>query len=222
MFNARVFCAAVLLALPACHAAQAQTASLRADTQLSHVNGELVTVDVLEAGAHGLESPFSFTISYDGQGEELGNVFSVSWSISFDDYCRDKHTWVQTILEGPDGQIWRGYMVGVPAGPDRTQTWSTGATGANAPGAFPTPGLLEAMEKGGLFKVAYVNGEGGRWDIATIDTLDRERRAALINEFHARLEETKGASNKVDRGPVMVVQAPRAQLPYPPRPCPQG
>lgn len=220
MLRTTTLFATLLLATPAYHAAQAQTAPLRADTELSRVNGEPVTVYVLKAGEERRESPFSFTIRYDGQGEELGKVVSVGWTVNFDDYCRDKHTWVQSILEGPEGQIWRGYMVGVPAGPDRTQYWSSGSTGARAPGAFPTPGLLEAMEQGGIFKVAYVNGEGGRWDLATIDTLDRERRAALINDLHARLEATQEASNKNDRGPIRVVQAPTVELSDPPRPCP--
>lgn len=103
----------------------------------------------------------------------------------FGDYCRDRPSWLQSVIEGPRGQVWRGYRVPVPAGPDRAQDWSSGGNGADQYGGPATPGIVEAMAEGGRFTFALEDNEGQRWNAVTIDTLMPLERERLYAAFVA-------------------------------------
>lgn len=139
----------------------------------------------LMAGDYKEGSPFSFNVWYRPQGGTLGIPASVSWTVKFLDYCRDRPSWVQSVVIGPSGQVWRGFRVSVPAGPVRSQDWSSGSSRATGPNAFATPGLLEAIISGGRFTLALEDDTGQRWRPVVIDTLDPEARERL---FAANME----------------------------------
>ena len=105
----------------------------------------------LTAGSDEEDAPYSFSLGYDAAGADLGELTSVGWFVQFGDYCQNDFTTLTSIVIGPDGQIWRGYRVGVPAGPDRSQYWSSGGNGAEQYGGPATPGLVEAVARGGRF-----------------------------------------------------------------------
>ncbi|MDI6624518.1 MAG: hypothetical protein QME55_07295 [Brevundimonas sp.] len=134
----------------------------------------------LEAGGSGGPTLFSLSIGFKPEGDELGAPRWVGWTVDFGDYCRDRESWVQSVVIGPSGQVWRGYRVAVPAGRIRAQDWSSGANNANGPGAVPTPGLLDAITTGGRFTLALEDDEGQRWNEAVVDTLDPAERAELF------------------------------------------
>ena len=174
----------------------------------------------IRAGGHRREDPFSFIISFDSDGETLGEVDLVAWSVKLDGYCRNRDSWVQSILIGPEGQVWRGYRVATPAGPDRTQYWSGGASRANGPGAVATPGLEAAAARGGRFTVAIEDDEGQRWNVHTFDALSPTEWLGL---FKANQEKVRTAAPDMPVAePRMLVarQAPIVQT-YPPRSCPE-
>lgn len=219
-------CIMATLALTGCattaHEQGAHTTveTVRVEQEMGRVDGQLRQVDVLSAGQDGRDRPFSFTIRFDGENEDLGTVNSVTWTVTFDEYCRDRPSWVQSILVGPAGQVWRGYRVGVPAGPDRSQYWSSGATGANGPGAVATPGLLEAMDRGGVFTIAFEDDEGRRWTKGIIDTLSRADREALFAAERARRAAEPVDDADTSRGLLSVVALPPFIPSASPPPCP--
>lgn len=214
-------CLLALLSVSACAAApkvyetQMPLEVRRAEGQASRL-GDVT----LRAGGYSEGDPFSFALWFDSDGERLGRPRSVGWTVKFGDYCSDRPSWVQSVLKGPDGQVWRGWRVFVPAGPDRGQDWSTGSSGAEGPGAVPTPGLLEAVAKGGRFTVALEDNEGRYWHEAVIDLHSPARwgRMFAANREAARAADpdmpVKGAT------PLIAVYQPPFRPPYPPRPCP--
>lgn len=193
--------------------------TVRVEQQLGRINGQLRPIHMLVAGRYASDAPFVLAIRVDDEGDDLGKVSSVGWTVKFGEYCRSRPSWVQSVLVGPTGRVWRGYRVAVPAGPDRGQDWSSGSTGANGPGAVATPGLLEAMDQGGRFAIALEDDEGQRWNEATIETLTRDDREAL---FAAEKDRRAAHSDKDSNspGPAKVVALEPFTPPRVPRPCP--
>lgn len=134
----------------------------------------------LKAGNHTIESKFVFVIGYTKAGSTLGPPTDVSWTVRLGDYCRDRPSWVESVVIGPAGETWRGYRVFVPAGPNRRQDWSSGADGADEYGGPSTPGLLDAVESGGRFVLALEDDAGHRHNAVVIDTLTPPQREALF------------------------------------------
>lgn len=174
----------------------------------------------LRAGGDREGDPFSFTLWFDSNGERLGPLRSVGWTVKFGDYCRDRPSWVQSVLIGPNGQAWPGWRVFVPAGLDRGQDWSTGYASANEADAVAPPGLLAALTKGGRFKVALEDDEGRYWHEAVIDLQSPARWEQL---FAANRDAVGAADPDMPlRGatPLIAVYQPPFTPPPLPRPCP--
>lgn len=142
-------------------------------------------VIAVRAGTYASETGFTFNISYANAAGELGQPTDVTWTVQFEDYCRDRNSWVQSVVIGPSGETWYGYRVMVPAGPIRGQDWSSGANGAEKYGGPATPGLLEAVAQGGRFTLALEDDTGRRYAPIVIDTLTPARREALFNALPA-------------------------------------
>ncbi len=174
----------------------------------------------LRAGSNGEGAPFSFDVWFASDGDVLGPPKSVGWTVNFLDYCADHYTWLQTVVIGPSGQVWRGYRVGVPPGPDRRQYWSTGSSGANGPGAQATPGLLDAIAEGGLFTVALEDQDGRRFREAVIDTLTPAERQKLFRANRAKFAATDPNAPPVRSDMLLAVESPPFAMPDPPRACP--
>lgn len=191
--------------------------TVRVEEKTARVDGQVRMVDVLMAGDHSPNSRFSFVVWFGGEADsddvEAGEPHSVGWTVKFGEYCRDRPSWIQAVLVGPSGEVWRGFRVAVPAGPDRVQDWSTGSTGAYGPGAMATPGLLEAMAEGGRFTLALEDDEGQRWNEVLIDTLTPTQRERL---FAAPSEAARATSD----GLLRVVALEPFVPPASPRPCP--
>ena len=134
----------------------------------------------LEAGGSGGPALFSLSIGFKPEGGELGAPRWVGWTVDFGGYCRDRESWVQSVVTGPSGQVWRGYRVAVPAGRIRAQDWSSGSDKANGPGAVATPGLLDAITAGGRFTLALEDDEGQRWNEAVVETFSPAERAEMF------------------------------------------
>ena len=135
----------------------------------------------LRAGDNDVDgSGFSFEIGFKNDASDLSTPNSVTWSIDFRNYCRNRDSWVQSVVVGPSGRIWRGYRVFVPAGPERAQYWSSGGDGSDAYGGPATPGLLEAAAQGGRFILAVEDDEGQRWNTVAIETLTPTARNQLF------------------------------------------
>lgn len=134
----------------------------------------------LRAGDYVDVSGFSFYIGFENDAADLSTPKSVTWSIGFRNYCRSRDSWVQSVVLGPSGQLWRGYRVFVPAGPDHPQHWSSGGSGSDAYGGPATPGILEAAAQGGRFILAIEDDEGQRWNAVAIDTLMPTARNQLF------------------------------------------
>jgi hypothetical protein len=149
---------------------------MRTETVRLEPTGELS----LKAGDYVDASGFQFAIGFENEAVDLSTPNSVSWSIGFQNYCRNRDSWVQSVVEGPSGQVWRGYRVFVPAGPDHRQYWSSGGHGADAYGGPATPGLLEAATQGGRFILAVEDDEGQRWNAVAIETLTLTERNRLF------------------------------------------
>ncbi len=163
--------------LASCATSPASKKAIRRETvRLERESGELT----LKAGTYAKESGFVFSIGYANSASELGAPTDVSWTVSFLDYCRDRPSWVESVLAGPTGEVWRGYRVAVPAGPVRTQDWSSGADGAEQYGGPPTPGLLNAVKMGGQFTLALEDDAGDRHNAVVIDTLTPSERETLF------------------------------------------
>ena len=62
----------------------------------------------LEAGGSGGPALFSLSIGFKPEGNELGAPRWVGWTVDFGNYCRDRESWVQSVMIGPSGQVWRG------------------------------------------------------------------------------------------------------------------
>lgn len=149
---------------------------MRTETVRLEPTGELS----LKAGGYVDSEGFQFAIGFENDAADLSSPNSVSWSIGFQNYCRNRDSWVQSVVEGPSGQVWRGYRVFVPAGPDHRQYWSSGGHGADAYGGPATSGLLEAATQGGRFILAIEDDEGQRWNAVAIDTLTPAERNRLF------------------------------------------
>lgn len=134
----------------------------------------------LKAGNFVDASGFTFVIGFPDDATDLSAPDSVTWSVGFQTYCRDRDSWVQSVVEGPSGQVWRGYRVFVPAGPDHPQHWSSGGNGADKYGGPATPGILEAVAQGGVFILAVEDDEGQRLNAVAIDTLSPAARNRLF------------------------------------------
>lgn len=154
---------------------------------------------------------FQFEIGFEEDATSLSTPDAVSWSMDFRNYCRNRDSWVQSVVVGPSGQVWRGYRVFVPAGPDRRQYWSSGSTGAHAYGGPSTPGLLEAATQGGKFILAIEDDEGQRWNAVSIDTLTPTARQQL---FDAMPRSERRATE------LIAVEAPPPAASRPDRSCP--
>ena len=166
----------IALAVSACATGPEPERLMGKETVRLEPTGELA----LKAGDYVDVSGFSFTIGFEDDATDLSTPDSVTWSIGFQDYCRDRDSWVQSVLVGPDGQVWRGYRVAVPAGPDHPQHWSSGGNGTEAYGGPANPGLLEAVAHGGQFILAVEDDEGERWNAVKIDTLTLPERNRLF------------------------------------------
>lgn len=167
---------------------------------------------ILRAGGYEEAAPFSFNVWFHSDGASLGKPRAVGWGVKFGDYCRDKDGWVQSVLVGPSGQVWRGFAVVAPAGPDRLQDWSSGY--------LESQDLLDAIAAGGRFTLALEDDEGGRWNEAVIDTLSLAHRERL---FAANLRDLAAADPAMPvRGQTMLTvgETPRAVIPWPRRKCP--
>lgn len=174
----------------------------------------------LSAGSYGADAPFSLDVWFNHDEEGLGAPKQVGWTVKFGAYCRDRPSWVQSVLIGPSGTIWPGFRVAVPAGPDRTQNWSSGSTGARGPGSQPTPGLLEAMAAGGRYRLALQDDEGRLWNEVALDTLTPAERQRLFARNREAVEKADPAMPPRSETMLVVRQAPRVAIPNPPRPCP--
>jgi hypothetical protein len=146
---------------------------------------ETVRVDpkgdlALRAGGYVDVEGFGFQIWFDNDATDLSTPNLVTWSIGFQNYCRNRDSWIQSVVVGPDGQVWRGYRALVPAGPDHPQYWSSGGNEADQYGGPSTPGLLEAVTRGGRFILAAEDDEGRRWNAVAIDTLTPAERNRLF------------------------------------------
>lgn len=134
----------------------------------------------LRAGGYVDVEGFGFQIWFENDATDLSTPKSVTWGIGFKNYCRPRDSRVQSVIVGPTGQVWRGYPVFVPAGPNHPQHWSSGGSGADAYGGPATPGLLEAVTQGGRFILAVEDDEGRRWNAVAIDTLTPTARNQLF------------------------------------------
>jgi hypothetical protein len=172
-----LLCAITALVLSSCSTLPESTAErMRTETVRLEPTGELS----LKAGGYVDSEGFGFYIGFENDAADLSTPNSVSWSIGFQNYCRNRDSWVQSVVEGPSGQVWRGYRVFVPAGPDHRQYWSSGGNGAEAYGGNATPGLLDAITQGGRFILAVEDDEGQRWNAVAIETLTPTERNRLF------------------------------------------
>lgn len=165
----------------------------------------------LRAGGYVDVEGFGFQIWFENDAADLSTPKSVTWGIGFKNYCRNRDSWVQSVILGPDGQVWRGYRVFVPAGPDHPQHWSSGGNEADEYGGPSTPGLMEAVARGGRFVLAVEDDEGQRWNAVAIDTLEPASRN--------RLFAAQPASEPRQTEMLAVVSAPPAAA-RGPRACP--
>jgi hypothetical protein len=177
---------------------------------------------VMRAGSNAEDSLFSLGVYFDDDGATLGALRSVGWTVKLGTYCRDRDSWVQSVLIGPAGQVWRGFRTDVPAGPDRAQDWSSGSSQARGRGAVATPGLVEAMTAGGRFTLALEDDTGQRWNTATIDILTPDQRTQLFSANQVAFAAIDPAGVPVRSGMLVVVQPEPVSLPSPPRSCPSS
>lgn len=197
------------LALSAC--------STLPDTAAEPIRTETVRIDptgdlALRAGGTVDIEGFGFEIWFENDAADLSAPRSVTWSIGFRNYCRNRDSWLQSVILGPDGQVWRGYRTFVPAGPDHPQHWSSGGSGADEYGGPSTPGLLEAAARGGRFILAAEDDEGRRWNAVAIETLTPTQRNQLFAKQPA------SEPRETERLQVRSVPAPAATPS--PRSCP--
>lgn len=155
------------------------------DTAVEPVRTETVRLEPkgdlsLMAGSYADATGFAFNIWFENDAADLSTPKSVTWTAIFNNYCRNRDSWIQSVILGPDGQVWRGYRTFVPAGPVHRQNWSSGGSGADEFGGPATPGLMEAIARGGVFTLAAEDDTGKRWNAVAIDTLTPEGRNRLF------------------------------------------
>lgn len=182
--------------------------AIRTETVRLEPTGDLA----LQAGGYVDVTGFAFHIWFDNDATDLSTPESVTWGITFKNYCRNRDSWIQSVILGPDGQVWRGYRVFVPAGPNHPQYWSSGGSGADEFGGPSTPGLMEAIARGGRFILAAEDDTGRRWNSVAIDTLTPEARNQLAAAQPA-------AEPREGRMLVEVASSPPPAT-QPPRTCP--
>lgn len=176
-------------------------------------------VDVF-AGGYEDDDPYAFSIYFDPDGDQLGSPTSVGWTVKLGNYCKDRPSWVQSVIIGAEGQVWRGFRVDVPPGPDRHQDWSSGSSRAEGPAAVATPGLLEAVTAGGRFTIALQDDEGRRWHAQQIDTLSPAERRRLFSRNLETFRALDPAKVPARSNMLMVASLATPALPSPPRRCP--
>jgi hypothetical protein len=210
-----------LLSASAC-AAPSKVYEARMPLEVRRAEGQAPRMgDVaLRAGGDSKGDPFSFTLRFDSDGEHLGSPHSVGWTVKFGDYCRDRPSWVQSVLIGPNGQAWPGWRVFVPAGLDRGQDWSTGYASVNEADAVAAPGLLEALKKGGRFKIALEDDEGRYWHEAVIDLQSPSRWEQLFAANRVAVGAADPDMPLRGATPLIAVYQPPFTPPPLPRPCP--
>lgn len=170
----------------------------------------------LRVGHYLENSPVQFAIFFGDAGEDLGAPTGAGWTVRFGNYCRDRASWVQSVLTGPSGQVWRGYRVEVPAGPDRVQDWSSGGDGMEKYGGPSSIGLMEAVAAGGRFSLALEDDRGRRWHGVEMDTLTPPERQRLFAAYVAE----QGPPAR-PRASLIEVEAARGRPPVTgPRRCP--
>lgn len=172
---------------------------------------------VLNAGGYQDGDAFYFSVYFDSDGTTLGPPRAVMWQIKLTPYCRNRPGRVDTVLTGPEGQVWSGRSVDVPAGPDRPQDWTTGYFTRET-----APDLLAAMAKGGRFLVAVRDDEGRFWNTAVFDSLTPARRARLFAANVAAFHATDPTAVPVKDDLIAVASPAPSVLPSPPRACPAG
>lgn len=182
-------------------------AQMRTETVRLEPTGDLS----LRAGDYVGVSGFRFVIGFDEDASDLTALNSITWSIGFRNYCRNRDSWVQSIVVGPSGQVWRGYRVFVPAGPIHPQHWSSGGNGSDAYGGPATPGILEAAAEGGRFILAIEDDEGQRWNAVAIDTLTPSERNRLF---------TAQPTYEPRQTEMLVVRSASPVAPQPAQSCP--
>lgn len=160
----------------------------------------------LRVGDYRENSTVQFSIFFADAGEDLGAPTGAGWTVLLGNYCRDRPSWVQSVLTAPSGQVWHGYRALVPAGPDRALTWSSGGNGMEQYGGPPSAGLMEAVAAGGRFSLALEDDEGRRWHAVDIDTLTPPERERLFAAYVAE----RGAPSR-PRANLIQVEAPRAR-----------
>lgn len=163
---------------------------------------------------------FLLSVNFDSDQDKLGPVKSVTWQMSLNGYCSNKGTVVRSILIGPSGQIWRVNPVFVPAGPDRTQNWSSGGFGEGY-GGPDTAALFTAVSAGGDFTLAIEDDEGGQW-LSTPIRIPSARDQALMfaanqKAFRATDPDTVPVAAEP---PLIMVRSAPVSAPQPPRTCP--
>ena len=181
------------------------TEAIRTETVRLEPTGDLV----LQAGGYVDVAGFAFHIWFDNDATDLSTPESVTWGIVFNNYCRNRDSWIQSVVVGPEGQVWRGYRVFVPAGPNHPQHWSSGGSGADEFGGPATPGLMEAVARGGRFILAAEDDTGQRWNSVTIDTLTPEARNRLFVAQPASEPRQARMLIEVDAPPVAATRSPR-------------
>ncbi|QDH72047.1 hypothetical protein [Brevundimonas sp. M20] len=164
----------------------------------------------LTAGGYVDVEGFAFDIWFENDATDLSTPKSVTWSIIFNNYCRDRDSWIQSVVLGPEGQVWRGYRTFVPAGPDHPQNWSSGGSGADEYGGPATPGLMEAIVRGGRFTLAAEDDTGQRWNAVVIDTLTPDARNRLFAAQAPSAPRQTEMLVMVDGKPPAATQAPRS------------
>lgn len=179
---------------------------IRTETVRLEPTGDLA----LQAGGYVDVAGFAFHIWFDNDATDLSTPKSVTWGIVFNNYCRNRDSWIQSVILGPDGQVWRGYRVFVPAGPDHPQHWSSGGSGADEFGGPSTPGLMEAITRGGRFILAAEDDTGRRWNSVAIDTLTPEARNQLAAAQPASEPREARMLVEVSSPPPAATRAPRA------------
>lgn len=206
------------LAVSACAGAGPQVFEARMPLKILRDEGQPPRMGeaALQAGGSNESDPFSFSIWFNSDGEALGDPRSAGWSVKFGEYCRDRPSWVESVLIAPSGQIRPGFRVSVPAGPDRGQDWSSGYVDDTE------PGMLEALDIGGRFTLALRDDEGQLWHAVVIDTFSPARRERLFAANRAAFRATDPATVPVASDMLMVVRQEPVPLPSPPRPCPAG
>lgn len=200
--------AVTALALSSCSTIAETTAAepIRTETVRLEPTGDLA----LQAGGYVDVTGFAFHIWFDNDAADLSAPEYVTWGIVFNNYCRSRDSWVQSVVEGPDGQVWRGYRVPVPAGPDHPQHWSSGGSEAEQYGGPSTPGLMDAIARGGRFMLAVEDDTGRRWNTVAIDTLTPEARNRLFVAQPASEPRQAQMLIEVQSTPPVATQAPRS------------